>query len=207
MARMDVADAVRGAVDAAIVAEEAAQLDMLLPGLASSDRLTTEGKAAIVEAVRRERGRPKGAKNLATRDMLDFVRRAIGDPLEWRARWLMYAPAELAKVLGCSTLEAFDRQDRIAEAIAKLFYAPLAPIDGQGNAVVPRLTMVFGGQHAHAGGAPGEAAPPWIYPGGPDDETLRNQRVIEVGADQSHGQVSHSDGNDSDNSGLDKSGR
>lgn len=154
-----VRDAVAGAVDQAAAEAEAMQLDMLLPGLRST--LTDTEKARVVQAVKHDRrGRPEGARNLTTRHMLDFVRKVFGDPVERRARWLQHTPESLALVLGCSKLEAFDRLDKIASELSRLFYAPMAAIDGQGNAVVPRLTMIVGGQTAPA--ADGSVEPPWI---------------------------------------------
>lgn len=107
---------------------------------------------------RHDRGRPPGARNLATRQVLDFVRATIGDPVLERARWLRHTPETLARELGCSALEAFDRLDRIRAELTKLFYAPLAPVDGQGNAVVPNFSLTIGG-----GSAQKPNAAPWDY--------------------------------------------
>lgn len=168
--------------DAAAVAE-AEQLSML-PPLRSSLNDTRRGE--IADAVRR-RGRPAGAKNIATRQALDFIRRVIGDPAIERSRWLLLAPDELASVLGCSTAEAFDRQDRIRADLMRFFYAPLAAVDGQGNAVVPTFTMTIGGGSAAPGGA---ARPPWVY-GDLVDVTAENSTKSTEVDPVSHGTVSH----------------
>jgi hypothetical protein len=55
------------------------------------------------------RGRPPGAQNKTTREMLEFVRKLCGDPLERRFRYAMHTPETLAIELGCTKLEAFDR--------------------------------------------------------------------------------------------------
>jgi hypothetical protein len=152
-ARADIA----AVVGAAAEPDEAEQLTMLPP---LRTGLNDTRRAEIADAVRR-RGRPPGAKNIATRQALDFIRRVFGDPLIERSRWLLLAPDELASVLGCSTAEAFDRQDRIRADLARFFYAPLAAVDDKGNAVVPSFHMSIGG------GAPGAAAadrPPWEGP-------------------------------------------
>jgi hypothetical protein len=187
-----VAGVIASALDAAVAEAEAMQLDML-PGLAGSSRLPDETKAEIVAAVKRKPGRPPGATNLVQRDMLQFIRRVFGDPLEGRARWLMYEPAQLAQVLGCTTAEAFDRQDRIRADLSKLYYAPLAAVDDGGNAVVPRFTMVLGGQNALARDASGAPRPPWEYDLEHNEETQQNQGFLASGDGVSHGKVSHGD--------------
>lgn len=138
-------------------ASEEEQLAFLPPagGVDAEDR-----QARALEAVRADRrGRPAGAKNLATRQALDFIRRVLGDPLIDRARWAMHTPETLARELGCSRLEAFDRLDRMRADLARYFYAPLAPVDDKGRPVVPFFAMQIG-----PAGAPGTAArPPWEY--------------------------------------------
>lgn len=196
---------IASALDAAVAEAEAMQLDML-PGLAGTGRLPIETKDEIRAAVKRRPGRPAGAKNLVTRDMLEFVRRVFGDPVEGRARWLMYEPEQLAKVLGCTTAEAFDRQDRIRADLQRLYYAPKAPVDDDGKAV-PWLTFQFGGQGAVSPGAPANDRPPWEYDFDAHAETQQNQALLEPAGTQSHDVRSH-DGEDASNiSGLAGSSR
>lgn len=142
---------------------------------------------AIREIARRGAGRPKGAKNLATRQMLDWVRKTYGDPVERRARWLLHTPESLALVLGCTKLEAFDRLDKIAAELSRLFYAQLAPVDGQGHAVAPFFAMAFGGR---VQGADGRA--PWDYMRSP--QVIENAPQSETPETPSHGEPSHGEG-------------
>jgi hypothetical protein len=67
----------------------------------------------LEERIARDRaGRPPGARNLATRDAIAFIRRVFGDPLVERARWLRHTPETLAAELQCSKLEALARKIR-----------------------------------------------------------------------------------------------
>lgn len=172
------------AISAAAAAEPAAEQLAWLPPI--REGVNDTRRAAIADGVRR-RGRPPGAQNIATRQALDFIRRVFGDPLIERARWLMLSPEELASAIGCTTAEAFDRQDAIRADMARFFYAPLAAVDGQGNAVVPTFTMTIGGASAAPGGA---ARPPWVY-GDLVDVTPENPAKSTEAVDVSHGDVSH----------------
>lgn len=183
-ARIGVAQAVRAAADAAQSAP-AEQLALLPPPTKFTDG--TSRHRVVQELVRRgDRGRPAGAQNIATREMLAFVRQVIGDPVLERARWLRHTPASLARELGCTELEAFDRLDKIRSELTKLFYAPLAAVDGHGNAVVPQFAMVVGGAQ-QAGSGP--SALPWDY-----IKTIeQNQPLSETPDTISHGDISHED--------------
>jgi hypothetical protein len=147
---------------------------------------------AIAELVRRDRaGRPPGAQNVKTRDAVDFIRKVLGDPLIERARWAGHTPASLALALGCTKLEAFDRLDRMRADLARFMYAPLAPVDAQGNPVVPFFAMQIGGAGPVA---PGVSSAPWVYDGGPGiEESQQNQGVSAVPDGVSHAPVSHED--------------
>lgn len=135
----------------------AEQLTMLPP---SPFGLGTGRQRVMAEHIARDRrGRPAGAQNLATRDVIAFVRQVFGDPVLERARWAAHTPATLAKVLNCTELEAFDRLDKIRADLTLLIYPRLAPVDGQGNAVVPTFNMMIGGSQTGAGGD----LPPWEY--------------------------------------------
>jgi hypothetical protein len=142
----------------------------------------------VMELVRRDRaGRPPNARNLATRQMLDFVRKTFGDPVERRARWLLHTPASLAAELGCTKAEAFDRLDRIAADLSRLFYAPLAPVDGAGNAVPPQFNLTIGGRSQ----ADGSVAP-WEYMGPkPVPQVIENAPQSDTAEPVSHGAASH----------------
>src|SRR5262249_20467699 len=119
-----------------------------------------KGSPEHVEQLERVRrvGRPPGARNLAQRDAIEFIRKTIGDPMLLRARWLLHSPESLAREFGCSALEAFNLLDRVAADLMRYCYAPRAAEDDKGNAVVPNFQVAIGG--AVAGDA---GPPPWQY--------------------------------------------
>jgi hypothetical protein len=162
---------------------EPEQLDLSLPptrfepGSAAHDEL--------VAHIKRDRiGRPRGSRNLVTRDALKLGRQVAGDPILESVRWLQHTPATLAAELGCTKLEAWDRLEKIRADLRPYYYARQAPVDGEGNAVLPSFTMVIGGRSSAA-----NDQPPWIYEGGPAIE--QNQQLSEAEPDVSHGDVSH----------------
>lgn len=174
---------------AAAVPGELEQLELLPP---TRFEPGSEEHARMIERVRRDRaGRPPGARNLATRRVLEVVRRLFGDPVMESARQLLHTPETLAAELGCSKLEAFDRLERIRADLRTFMYARLAPVDGQGNAVAPRFELSIGGRLQGADGRP-----PWDYEGGPAleasaQETQQNQGLPSPANDMSHGELSH----------------
>lgn len=172
-------DAIGGVIAAAAAdaaPAEADQLDMLMPPTRTT--LTAKERDRVEASVKADRrGRPKGAQNVATRQMLEFVRKLCGDPLERRFRYAMHTPESLSIELGCTKLEAFDRLDKMWSELARYFYAQQASVDGQGNAVVPRLTMLIGGQSATVTGPDGQVRPPWTYIDHADHQTEQNQQV------------------------------
>lgn len=176
------------AADDAAVAD-AEQLE-LMPATRAS--LTEADQVRVEAAIKHDRrGRPPGARNKATREMLEFVRKFCGDPLERRFRYAMHTPETLAIELGCSKYEAFQLLDKIWADLSGYFYAKQAQVDGAGNAVVPRLTMMIGGHPAAQIGPSGAVTPPWIYDGAANAETLDNQALLEAPSAPSHGQPSH----------------
>jgi len=168
------------------------QLAMLMPPPSRlGDAKAAEQTRSIVESHRaRGAGRPPGARNVATRQMLEYLRRHGADPMEERFRWAMHTPETLSKELNCTFLEAFDRLMDLWKDLTRYFYAPMAPVDGEGNAVVPSFAMFIGG--APVGQAGG--LPPWM-----SDPEVRariekeqvNQRVRESAVDVSHDGKSH----------------
>lgn len=186
MAKKDGKAAVVGVIAAAAAAAAdpaAEQLDMLAPPTRPS--LTARDQERVETAIKHDRaGRPKGATNIAKREMLDFLRKTMGDPMMNRFRWAMHTPESLAIELGCTKLEAFDRLDRMWSELCRYFYAQLAQQDSQGNAVAPRLTMVFPGQSAPQIGANGAPMAPWLY-------IEQNQSLAAPADDVSHDDVSH----------------
>jgi hypothetical protein len=200
----------RGAVGTEILAAagaaadpDAEQLDMLMPPTRAS--LTAAQAERVEAAVKHDRrGRPPGARNKATREMLEFVRNLMGDPFERRFRYAMHTPETLAIELSCSKLEAYDRLDKLWADLTTYFYARQSPVDGQGNAVVPRFTMVIGGQSAPAIGAGGEPLPPWEYLRTINAKDQQNQALLEPAPARSHGERSHDGQETNDLSGLAK---
>jgi len=127
----DLAVSARAAGAAAPAAE---QLDFLAPVAERISSIDPEAIAANA-ADERKRGRPKGAENLSSRQLREMLVRAGGHPLIHLARWATLTPEELAKRLGCSVVEAFDRQVAIWDKLAPYVAAKLAPTDEKGNAV------------------------------------------------------------------------
>lgn len=175
--------AVAGELAAAAVPEpEAEQLDFL-PTRFGPDHEPDRRERALASVRAHRRGRPPGARNVATSRMLDVCRRVFGDPVMETFRWAQHTPESLAAELGCTKLEAFDRLDAIRARLEKLFYATRAPVDGDGNAVAPVFSMTIGGADAAQ-----DTRPPWLR------GSEQNQQVIEHGPAVSHGDVSHDEG-------------
>jgi hypothetical protein len=177
------------AIDQAVAAAE--QLELLPSRFKPGTRAHAE---AVAASARRKAGRPVGALNLATRQRIELVQRLFGDPLMESARWLLHSPDAMARELGCTTLEAFDRQEEIRKDLRRFMYAPLAPVDGDGNAVAPTFNLTIGARRA---GADGRA--PWDYEGGPalditPQETQQNQALPQPPDAVSHGAASHEEG-------------
>lgn len=186
MAKLDAVASEIAAAAADAAAAEGEQLDFMMPPTRTS--MTRHELARVEKAVKSDRrGRPPGAENIATRQMLDFVRKVFGDPVLRRFQYAEHTPESLSIVLGCSKLEAYDRLMALWADLQKLFYANLAQVDGSGNAVAPRLTMVFPGQSAPAIGQDGTIRPPWMY----IEETQQNQALLAPADDVSHDDVSH----------------
>src|SRR6266404_2155035 len=189
MAKSDGKAAVAAVIASAADAAPIEQLE-LMPAMRPS--LTEHQQERVATAIKHDRrGRPPGAQNKSTREMLEFVRKLCGDPLERRFRYAMHTPETLAIELGCSKLEAFDRLEKLWADLSTFFYAKQAQVDGQGNTVAPRLTMVFPGQVAAANNADGTPRPPWEYLKVIDAESQQNQALLTSPDGVSHGDVSH----------------
>jgi hypothetical protein len=110
----------------------------------------------------RKRGRPKGAENLSSRQLREMIVRAGGHPLIHLARWATMTPEEMAVRLGCSVVDAFDRQVAIWDKLAPYVAAKLAPTDEKGNAV-PGLMIAIGGEATNSVLAVSAGRePPWM---------------------------------------------
>lgn len=106
-AEIEVAAAALGAGD------EADQLGLALasPETAIADVLN-EPAAAVV--VRRGRGRPPGARNRRTSEMVAYCERVLGEPLLAKAVRIVGADVRmLAKGLGCTRIEAAKLQVQV----------------------------------------------------------------------------------------------
>lgn len=195
---MSGADGVKGAVVGAIeaaagdlerarAAEAAAQLELLPPSRFEPG--STSHNQALEKIKRLGVGRPAGAQNKATREVKDLVRRLFGDPMVESARYLLHTPETLARELSCPIAEAFDRLERIRADLRRYFYAPLAAVDGDGNAVAPVLNMTFGNGSGPAGGGK-----PWEYLDvTPSPETQQNQALSQSADDVSHAEQSQAE--------------
>ena len=190
MAKSDGKAAVAGVIAAAAGAAPAVEQLELMPAMRAS--MTPREVERVEAGIKHDRrGRPPGAQNKSTREMLDFVRKLCGDPLERRFRYAMHTPETLAIELGCSKLEAFDRLEKLWADLSTFFYARLAQVDAGGNAVAPRLTMVFPGQSGAPIGADGAPGAPWLYLESTNAEMQQNQSLAEPAPAISHGDISH----------------
>jgi hypothetical protein len=196
---MGTSDGVLGNARAAIAAaaelagadDQVEQLDLLPPSRFEGG--ASGGTNRTLNDVLRARGagRPKGAQNVATREVRDFIRKVFGDPMVETGRWLMHTPETLAKELGCTLLEAFDRLQDMREALLPYFYAKLAPTDQEGRPVVPQFAMFMGDRVVGSG----SGRPPWMED--PEVERALSARV--VNSEQNQGlsdaaqDVSHAD--------------
>ncbi|WP_026783140.1 hypothetical protein [Pleomorphomonas koreensis] len=138
-------------------AAEGEQLGLFAPPI--PDGAVRDQIVAEAEARERKAGRPKGATNLATRQLREFIFSRGKNPVIWKISWLTMTVEQLATYLGCSKLEAFDRQRMLADTLQGLVLPNLAATDEAGNAV-PTINMVFGGG-ASLGVSPDR--PPWEY--------------------------------------------
>lgn len=140
----------RSEIEAAAAAlggeDEADQLGLALlaPEAAVGDALN-EPAAAV--AVRRGRGRPPGARNRRTTEMVEFCERVLGEPLLVKAvRVVGVDTRALAKGLSCSKLEAYRLQMQVLVAALPYMHQrlPLA-VDVSARVAVP-LSIFTGGE-------------------------------------------------------------
>lgn len=122
--------------------------------LASIDELLNQATPQAA-AARRGRGRPKGARNRRTAEMLEFLERlGYEPPMLKLARIAAADTRTMATALGCRRIEAFDRQQRALEALLPYWHQKLPQaheVDARG------VTALFLGVPPSAdGGDPGE---------------------------------------------------
>lgn len=192
MAKSDGKAAVAAVIASAAGAPPIEQLELMPP---TRSNLSSEEQARVETAIKHDRrGRPPGARNIVTREMVEFLRKTMGDPMMERWRYTMHTPETLSLAFGCTKWEALQFLDKLRADLSRFVYAQMAQVDGQGNAVAPLLTMVFPGQAAPTNDAQGKPRPPWAYI---EDlkpvnaETQQNQALLAGPDDVSHGDVSH----------------
>ena len=107
---------------------------------------------------KRGRGRPKGSRNLSTKQLRTLILSRHEHPLVALAETYSMPAEELAKRLECSVAAAFDRQLGAAKTVAEFIEPKLARVqvtDGEGEAL-PVMNIIVGG---HAGGALADELP------------------------------------------------
>lgn len=174
-----VAAAVKGVAEG-IAAADAAAAGEQIPMFEPPTRFADDDGA--IERARRQRGRPPGAANRSTKEFREWLLRRGEHPLQWMMRWASHTPESLARELGCTMLEAFDRLKALHQELAPYFAAKMVAVDDQGRPV-PMMVMQFG----QFGAPPSEGGKaPWLYL-----ENEQNQPLGDAAANVSHGQVSH----------------
>lgn len=73
----------------------------------------------------RRGGRPAGARNRKTKEWVEYLQRRYPSPLVALAETYSRPVAELARELGCTRLEAFDRQIEAAKHLAPYMHQKL----------------------------------------------------------------------------------
>lgn len=118
--------------------QEKAQL-ALFPS-PEQDPASPRALPAVVE--KRGAGRPPGAMNVATKEWQEYLLANHTSPLIGEARTSMMTPMDLARALGCTLLEAFDRIHRSRAFIARYMHQEMPKaidIGGAGG-----ITLVIG---------------------------------------------------------------
>ncbi len=133
--------------------QEKAQL-ALFPA-ADTDPHNPRALPAVIEKTGKA-GRPPGAVNVATKEWQEYLLANFTSPLIGEARTMMMTPMELARALGCTLLEAFDRIHRSRAFVAKFMHQEMPKaIDLGGVGGVTLVIGAVGDDSALA--APGEA--------------------------------------------------
>lgn len=110
-----------------------------------------DGEPVAVEAPRG--GRQPGARNRKTREWVEFLQRRYQSPLVMLAETYSRPVDELARELGCTKLEAFDRQVEAAKHLAPYMHQKLPTAIELGNADgIPLQLAVWAGLSAVQGG-------------------------------------------------------
>lgn len=131
------------------------------PALFDLPTLDPSGEIEQARARSLRGGRPKGAQNLATRELREWLLARGILPQQMMMEWLTLGPEGLAKALGCSKVEAFDRIMALADKLGRYFMAPMVPVDDQGKPM-PSFNVIIGGSAGVVDGD-GSVRPPWKY--------------------------------------------
>lgn len=153
----EIARAAASEVAAELAAADGEQLGFFAPPI--PDEAKRAEIVADAEARERKAGRPKGATNIATRQLREYVLSRGKNPVIWKISWLTMTVEQLAEYLKIKPAEAFDRQLAIANSLQGIVLPNLAATDAAGNAV-PNINMVFGGGTSSG---VGPDRPPWEY--------------------------------------------
>lgn len=127
------AAAVREAQVATLERRTAEQLS-LLPGpaaAAEAERRTDEGRGP---------GRPKGARDRRTTDLVKFILANYRDPALFLADTFSRPLEQLAEELGCTKLEAYQIQMVAAKELHPYVRGKIAPVEGD---VAPPVTFTI----------------------------------------------------------------
>lgn len=89
-------------------------------------------------------GRKPGSKNRATRDVIEYVRRAGVDPLIWQSRILSMSPDQLMEYGGFKRLDALEFQRKVADSLSATLYPGKTVADVLADAVDKGLVHVTG---------------------------------------------------------------
>ena len=132
--------------------------DMLgLPGVAAAQAEARRGNAG--------KGRVKGSHNRRTTELINYVERRYGSPIELLMQMARAPVPELARELQCSRLDAYKTKQSAAIAVVPFLHPRLASFE-----VLPP-------------GAPGGEPSPLILVQQPDDFTITDAVVEEIAAE------------------------
>ena len=132
--------------------------DMLgLPGVAAAQAEARRGNAG--------KGRVKGSHNRRTTELINYVERRYGSPIELLMQMARAPVPELARELQCSRLDAYKTKQSAAIAVVPLLHPRLASFE-----VLPP-------------GAPGGEPSPLILVQQPNDFTITDAVVEEIAAE------------------------
>jgi phage gp36-like protein len=184
--KLGVAAAVDDLMDQATAAgllreDRGAQLSLLETGA------DTDGLAQTIEQ-RGGPGRPKGARNKATKEIVDYLLSRYRHPLVALAETYSRPVADLARELECKKEKAFEIQQRAAEKVAE-YVAQKQPqaVELQGDGVAPIALVAAGDMQVHAQATNSLQLLDGMMPidaefteAEAEEETLENQDVSEV---------------------------